>query len=200
MTMQILLSSNKEIIKEYIKENSIIGFIPTASELDDDRWYMEKDREDLNKMNYNVVTINISKESKEKIIEEFNNIDAIFVAGGNSFYLLQQLKIKDVLQELIDFANNKIYVGSSAGSCIACPSIDYVEKLDDKLQAPLLDNFNAMNLVDFYILPHYKSKEKYTNLADEIEREYDSYKFIKLSNEQAIIVENIKNYKIVETE
>ena len=44
--MKILLSSNKEIIKEYIVENSKIGFIPTTSELDDDRWYMEKDRED----------------------------------------------------------------------------------------------------------------------------------------------------------
>lgn len=198
--MQILLSSNKEIIKEYIKENSIIGFIPTASELDDDRWYMEKDKEDLSKMNYKVITIDISKENKEEIIEKFNNIDAIFIAGGNSFYLLQQLKIKNVLQELIDFANNKIYIGSSAGSCIACPSIDYVEKLDNKSQAPLLDNFNAMNLVDFYILPHYKSKEKYTKLADDIEKEYKSYKFIKLSNEQAIVVENINNYKIIETE
>lgn len=198
--MQILLSSNKEIIKEYIKQNSTIGFIPTASELDDDRWYMEKDKEDLSRMSYNVVTIDISKESKKGIIENFNNIDAIFIAGGNSFYLLQQLKIKDVLQELIDFANKKIYVGSSAGSCIACPSIDYVEKLDDKSQAPLLDNLNAMNLVDFYILPHYKSKEKYTNLADDIEKEYNNYKFVKLSNEQAIVVENINNYKIIETE
>lgn len=198
--MLILLSSNKEIIKEYIKQNSTIGFIPTASELDDDRWYMEKDKEDLSRMSYNVVTIDISKESKKGIIENFNNIDAIFIAGGNSFYLLQQLKIKDVLQELIDFANKKIYVGSSAGSCIACPSIDYVEKLDDKSQAPLLDNLNAMNLVDFYILPHYKSKEKYTNLADDIEKEYNNYKFVKLSNEQAIVVENINNYKIIETE
>ena len=198
--MQILLSSNKGIIKEYIKEDSIIGFIPTASELDDDRWYMEKDKEDLSKMNYNVLIIDISKESKEEILEKFNNIDAIFIAGWNSFYLLQQLKIKNVLQELINFATNKIYVGSSAGSCIACPSIDYVEKLDDKLQAPLLDNFNAMNLVDFYILPHYKSKEKYTNLADEIEKDYSNYKFVKLSNEQAIIVYNTNNYKIIETE
>ena len=198
--MLILLSSNKEIIKEYIKQNSTIGFIPTASELDDDRLYMEKDKEDLSRMSYNVVTIDISKESKKGIIENFNNIDAIFIAGGNSFYLLQQLKIKDVLQELIDFANKKIYVGSSAGSCIDCPSIDYVEKLDDKSQAPLLDNLNAMNLVDFYILPHYKSKEKYTNLADDIEKEYNNYKFVKLSNEQAIVVENINNYKIIETE
>lgn len=160
---------------------------------------MEKDREDLIKMKFNVMDIDISKESKEKIIEKFNSVDIVFVAGGNCFYLLQQLKMKDVLQELIDFANNKIYIGSSAGSCIACPSIDYAKKLDDISQAPLLSNYDAMNLVDFYILPHYNSKEKYTNLADEIERKYNNYKFIKLSNEQAIIVDNLNRYKVIKT-
>lgn len=197
--MQILLSSNKEIIKDYIKKNSTVGFIPTASELDDDRWYMQKDREDLIKMHFNIIDIDITKENTEEIIKKFNNVDAIFVAGGNSFYLLQQLKTKNVLQELIAFANTKIYVGSSAGSCIACPSIDYVEKLDNKSQAPLLKNCNAMNLVDFYILPHYKSKEKYTKMIDEIEKDYANYNLIKLSNEQAIIVYNTNTYKIVET-
>lgn len=197
--MKVLLSRNKEIIKEYVEKNSKIGFIPTASELDDDRWYMEKDREDLNKMNFKIVNIDISKENKQEIIEKFNDVDVVFVAGGNSFYLLQQLKIKDVLKELIEFANNKIYIGSSAGACITCPSIDYVEKLDDKTQAPLLKHYDAMNLVDFYILPHYKSKEKYTKLADEIESNYNNYKFIKLSNEQAIVIDNMNNYKVVET-
>lgn len=197
--MKILLSSNKEIIKDYIIENSKIGFIPTASELDNDRWYMEKDREDLSKMKFNVINIDISKESKKTIIEKFNSVNAIFVAGGNCFYLLQQLKLKNVLQELIEFANTKIYIGSSAGSCITCPSINYAEKLDDKSQAPLLNDYTAMNLVDFYILPHYESKEKYTKLADEIEKEYKDYKFIKLSNEQAIVIDNMHNYKIIKT-
>lgn len=197
--MKILLSSNKEIIKDYIIENSKIGFIPTASELDNDRWYMEKDREDLSKMKFNVINIDISKESQKTIIEKFNSVNAIFVAGGNCFYLLQQLKLKNVLQELIEFANTKIYIGSSAGSCITCPSIDYAEKLDDKSQAPLLNDYTAMNLVDFYILPHYESKEKYTKLADEIEKEYKDYKFIKLSNEQAIVIDNMHNYKIIKT-
>ena len=197
--MEILLSRNKEIIREYIEEKSKIGFILTSSELDKDRWYIEKDIEDLNKMKFNIVYIDVSKESKEEIVKKFNDIDAIFVAGGNSFYLLQQLKIRDVLQELIEFSNNKIYVGSSAGACIACPSIDYLQKLDNKLQAPLLDNYNAMNLVDFYVLPHYKSKEKYTKIADKIEKNYNNYKFVKISNEQAIIVDEVNNYRVVET-
>ena len=198
--MKILLSSNKEIIKQYLKSNSKIGFIPTASELDNDRWYMEKDRKDLISMNYNIINIDISNESKANIIKMLNSVDAIFIAGGNCFYLLQQLKIKDVLKELIEFANKKVYIGISAGACISCPSIDYAQTLDDKSQAPLLDNYKSMNLVDFYILPHYNNKEKYTKLADEIERKYKDYKFIKLSNEQAIIVDDINNYKVVETD
>ena len=197
--MEILLSRNKEIIREYIEEKSKIGFIPTASELDKDRRYIEKDIEDLNKMKFNIVYIDVSKESKEEIVKKFNDIDAIFVAGGNSFYLLQQLKIKDVIQELIEFANNKIYVGTSAGACITCPSIDYVQELDNKSQAPLLNNYNAMNLVDFYVLPHYKSKGKYTKIVDKIEKNYNNYKFVKISNEQAIIVDELNNYRVVET-
>ena len=194
--MLILLSKNKEIIKNYLKPNANIGFIATASELEENRDYMYKDREDLAQMNYRVIDINISKERKQNILKKFKVVDSIFVAGGNSFYLLQQLIIKDVLQELKEFANNKIYIGSSAGACIACPSIDYAQKLDDKAKAPLLNNYKAMNLVDFYILPHYNSKEKYTKLADEIEKEYKNYKFIKLSDNQAIVVDDAHNYKI----
>ena len=198
--MLILLSKNKEIIKNYLQPNSNIGFIATASELEENRDYMYQDREDLAKMNYKVIEIDISKESKQDILKKFKIVDSIFVAGGNSFYLLQQLINKDVLQELKEFANNKIYIGSSAGACIACPSIEYAQKLDQKAQAPLLSNYKAMNLVEFYILPHYKSKEKYTKLADEIEKEYMKYKFIKLSNNQAIVVDSVSLYKIVETE
>ena len=198
--MLILLSKNKEIIKNYLQPNSNIGFIATASELEENRDYMYQDREDLAKMNYKVIDMDISKQSKQDILKKFKLVDSIFVAGGNSFYLLQQLINKDVLQELKEFANNKIYIGSSAGACIVCPSIDYVQKLDDKSQALLLNDYKAMNLVDFYILPHYKSKEKYTKFADEIEVEYNNYKFIKLSNNQAIVVDSVGLYKIVETE
>lgn len=197
--MQILLSSNKEIIKEYIKENSKIGFIATASELDNDRWYMEKDKKDLENMKFQIIDIDITNESKNEIKQKFNTVDVIFVAGGNCFYLLQQLKEKDVLKDLIEFANNKIYVGSSAGSCITCPSIEYAQKLDDKTQAPLLKDCSAMNLIDVFILPHYKSKEKYTRLADEIIKEYNNLNFLPITNEQAIIVNNREDYKIVNT-
>lgn len=197
--MKILLSSNKEIIREYIEQGTKVGFIATASELDDDRWYMEKDKKDLANMSFNIIDIDITNKNRESIIEKFNMVDVIFVSGGNCFYLLQQLKMKNVLEELTEFANDKIYVGSSAGSCIACPSIEYAKKLDDKTQAPLLKDYRAMNLINAYILPHYESKQKYTKLADEIIKENKNLKFIKLTNEQAIIVNTINDYKIINT-
>lgn len=197
--MKILLSHNKEIIKEYLPKNSKVGFIATAADLKDDKRYIEKDKKDLKNMKFKLIDIDITKESKDEIREKFSDIDAIFVAGGNCFYLLQQLKKKNVLKELINFANDKIYIGSSAGACIACPSIDYVQKLDNKYQAPYLNNYSAMNLIDKYILPHYQSSKEYTELINETIKEYKDLDFLTIRNNQAIIVENRSNYKIVNT-
>ena len=197
--MKILLSSNKKILNKYLKEHTKIGFIPTASELDDDRWYMEKDRDDLMN-NYDLIIIDITNETKEEILDKFNSVDAIFVAGGNAFYLLQQLRLKDVVSELIDFANEKIYIGSSAGSCIACPNIDYLGNLDDKNDAPLLKDYEALNLINGYILPHYKSSEEYTKLIDDTIKQYKDLNFIVLTNSDAVIVNDRDNYEIVNTD
>lgn len=198
--MKILLSSNKKIINKYLKPNAKIGFIPTASELDDDRSYMERDRKELVNMNYDLIDIEITTETKEEILNEFKMVDAVCIAGGNTFYLLQQLRKREIVDELINFANKKIYIGISAGSCIACPNINYLEKLDDKNEAPDLNDYNALNLINGYILPHYKNKEKYTRLIDEIVSENKDLNFILLTNEQAVIVNDYDNYEIISTE
>lgn len=198
--MQILLSSNKKIIQEYLNEKAKIGFIPTASELDKDRWYMEKDKTDLINMNYNLIEIDITNENKENIIKKINQVDALYIAGGNCFYLLEQIKIKEVLDEIINFANTKTYIGASAGACIACPNIFYVKKLDNIKEAPLLNNYDALDLIDAYILPHYNSDEKYTNLIKEIINENKKLNFITLQNNEALIVNSKDKYFKVSTE
>ena len=198
--MKILLSKNLQIISKYLKTNSIIGFIPTASEVEENKDYMYNDIKLLEDMGYSLINIDISNSTTEDILSLFKKVDALFVAGGNCFYLLQQLKLKGVLKEVIDFANNKIYIGSSAGSCIACPNIEYVAKLDDKNLAPQLKEYNAMNLINGYILPHYLSKKKYTELSNEIMLDYPNLKFIPLRNNQAIIVNSRTDYRIVDSE
>lgn len=197
----ILLSSNNEIIKKQLEKGKKIGFIPTASELDKDRWYMEKDKNRLLEMGYIIENIEVTTESKEEIRKKINSSDALFVAGGNTFYLLQQLKEKDVVTTIVDFIHsNKLYIGSSAGSIITSPTIEVIEDMDNPKEAPLLKSFEAFNVVGFYILPHYNSKEKYTLKADLIEKKYSELEFLKIRDNQAIIVTGRNEYEIVDTE
>ena len=45
--MKILLSSNMQIVKKYVKTGSMVGFIPTASEIENDRSYMVQNKLNL---------------------------------------------------------------------------------------------------------------------------------------------------------
>lgn len=86
--MKILLSSNMQIVKKYVKTGSVVGFIPTASEVETDRGYMVQNKLNLQNMGYEIIDIELSSESKEKIVEKLNAIDALYVAGGNCFLLI----------------------------------------------------------------------------------------------------------------
>lgn len=52
------------------QKNAKVGFIPIASELDDDRRYMEKDRKELEDMGFNVFDIDITNENSNIIREK----------------------------------------------------------------------------------------------------------------------------------
>lgn len=198
--MKILLSSNMQIIKKYVPLGVAMGFVPTASEVGNDRIYMLQNKLALQNMGYEIINIELSYESKEEIVEKLNVIDALYVAGGNCFYLLQQIKQKNVLNELRDFADKKVYIGASAGSCIACPTIEYVYNLDDKNAAPLLTDYHSLNLINAHILPHYNNGDEYNALVDKTIDENPNLKFIVLTDSQAVIVNSKDDYSVEYTD
>ena len=57
-----------------------------------------------------------------------------------------------------------------------------------------------MNLINGYILPHYDSDIEYTEIINSIIKNFPSLNFIKLKNDQAIIVKNINDYEIKHTD
>ncbi|MFQ5527642.1 MAG: dipeptidase PepE [Thermoanaerobaculia bacterium] len=77
---------------------------------------------------------------------------AIFVGGGNTFRLLKTLRDSGLL-ELIRrrAAEGMVYMGASAGSNIAAPTIRTTN--DMPIVEP--DSFDALGLVPFQINPHY---------------------------------------------
>lgn len=85
-------------------------------------------------------------------VQAVQQAEAIVVGGGNTFHLAKLMQEQD----LIDAIREKVlagtpYIGWSAGSNMACPSIRTTN--DMPIVEPV--SFQALNLVPFQINPHY---------------------------------------------
>ena len=77
---------------------------------------------------------------------------AIVVGGGNTFHLAKLMQEKDLLGPIREkVLSGTPYIGWSAGSNMACPSIRTTN--DMPIVEP--ESFRALNLVPFQINPHY---------------------------------------------
>src|SRR5262245_8208777 len=78
--------------------------------------------------------------------------EAVFVGGGNTFRLLKGLYDFELLPPIRRrVAEGMPYLGSSAGSIVACPSLKTTKDMP-VVQPP---SFDALSLVGFQISPHY---------------------------------------------
>lgn len=166
-----------------------ITFIPTASLVEEVRFYVDDDRKAFEELGIIVEELEITTASPDKISEILNRNDYIFVSGGNTFYLLQELRRKgaDILiTEQI--RAGKLYIGTSAGSIILCPDIEFVKEMDYNHTAPELQSFTGLNIVDFYILPHYLDFP-FEEITQNIVKEYGKKLDLRpISNKQAITI------------
>lgn len=82
----------------------------------------------------------------------------------------------------------KLFIGESAGAVLLAPDIEYSKETDNPLAAPQLKTFEALNVIDFYPVPHYQDE----SLKDAVERIILRYgmelPLVPFSNSQAILV------------
>ena len=78
--------------------------------------------------------------------------EVIFIGGGNTFRLLKSLYDYDLIEPIRRaIAADATYIGSSAGSIVACPTLKTTKDM------PIVQprSFDALELVPFQISPHY---------------------------------------------
>ena len=159
--MRLLLISNstnageeyldypKNNIKEFLGEKSIKAlFIPYAGvtfSFDD---YETKVKTRFNEIGHDIISIH----KFDDPVEAVKNAEAIVIGGGNTWQLTRMLHDNNLISAIKDAVQNGTpYIGWSAGSNVACPSIKTTNDM------PIIDpkGFDVTGLIPFQINPHY---------------------------------------------
>ena len=156
--MQLLLISNSTLfgggyldhaeaeIRDFLGELKRVLFVPFA--LHDRDAYAASAKARFAKMGYDLSSVHQAKDPLRSI----EDTDAIFIGGGNTFRLLKNLYDFKLIEPIRRRAAAGLpYIGSSAGSNVAAPTIKTTNDMPI-VQPP---SFDALNLVWFQINPHY---------------------------------------------
>lgn len=171
-------------------KGKIVTFIPTASMVENVVFYVEAGKKALEKLGAIVDELELSTATAEEIRTKLKYNDIIYVTGGNTFFLLKELKRTGADKIIIEEVNaGKLYIGESAGAIVTAANIEYAKGMDNPKKAPSLLNFDALNLVDFYTVPHY-TNFPFKKAAQKIMSQYSSeLKLLPFSNHEAIIID-----------
>ena len=114
----------------------------------------------------------------------------IYFTGGNSFFLMDQLR-RTGTDELLrrELANGKLMIGESAGAVICAPSIQYIEQMDEKPEDYSQQDDAGVALIDFHVLPHYLTPP-FKKATERIMAEFSDLNIRPINNRQGIIVED----------
>ncbi len=181
------------------KEKIHIAFIPTAANVEEgDKGWLIDDLVNLKKQGYGCVDIvDISALEKEDWEPRLRTANVIAVGGGNTFHLMHWVKKSGLDKLLPELLKTRVYMGTSAGSCITGTtiynSVQNLFKETYKLQIK-----DGLGIVDFQFIPHLNSpyfkfiREKYLKEAakdvDEVVYAVDDNSALKVVNGKVQVV------------
>jgi dipeptidase E len=163
-------------IQDFVGGRSKVLFVPYA--MYDRGGYSMKVRERLQRMGFSVAPIH-DLSNTPRAVEE---AEVIFMGGGNTFRLLKALHDNDLLGPIRrKVATGTPYIGSSAGSIVACPTL----KTTKDMPVVQPKSFEALGLVQFQISPHYLDPDPASTHMGETQEER-IVQFLE-ENEEAVV-------------
>lgn len=143
------------------KDQMKIGYIITASKTARDPSWFNKTRQTIKENGYDVEDFDIEGKTKEEIKDFFKDKNIVHIEGGNTFYLLKAIRetgFADILKELL--SEGKVYIGTSAGAYIMCPTIEVANWNDTGRDRYGIKDFTALNYVPFVLKVHYTDEQE----------------------------------------
>lgn len=138
------------------KEQIRILYVTTAAKGVENQGYLERHKLAMTKRGYQFEEIDIEGKTQQQLQDAIKGKNIIHVEGGNTFYLLKAVRqsgFDKILKEAVD--SGIVYAGTSAGSYIACPTIEtstWGPKVKDRYG---LEDLTGLNFVPFILKAHY---------------------------------------------
>ena len=192
------LAGTKNITKKYLSKmiSNKIVFIPTAGNVEPYTGYIDEGIEMLKSLGYEVEILDITKFDETYLKDKFLKTECICLSGGNTFYLLQEIKRKNLVEVLLKrIKEGLFYIGESAGAIIMSENIEYSQMMDDKSIASELDDYTGVNVFDHYVLPHIGEYPFEESTQKILENYQDKISLVAINNSEAILV-NDSGYTI----
>lgn len=189
-----LASSGLAYIKEFIRCDPAqikMLFIPTAGNLDDDVWWIDKDRDVLEKMGFIITELDIETAPKSELKALLSASDIVYVAGGNTFHLLKVVRESGFDTLLTEYVNNGgMYAGASAGALIAGLDISPVASIDEPEKVTGLVSTKGLAFIEIIPIPHYNMKDRASEIDTIREKFVSTFEIVLLTDDEAIVVED----------
>jgi len=193
--MKLILASDLSFLLKYgynltgiPKEQMKIAYVTTATKGARDQAFFTNVKNQIIANGYNFEDIDIEGKTLDELRAVFKDKNIIHIEGGNTFYLLKALRetgFDKILKELLE--EGKVYIGTSAGSYIMCPTIE-VTDWDKTVKGRFgVTDFTALNYVPFLLKAHYQDKKE-----DDVREHLKTLKYPLriLRDGQGIVVED----------
>lgn len=186
------LAGTKTTVDIYLSRAAVrqITFIPTAGNVESYTGFIDEGINMLKELGYKVDVVDVAELDEPRLKRIISEAECVCVSGGNTFYLLQELRRKG-LGEMLSrrIREGMPYIGESAGAIITAPDIAYAQIIDGRAAAPELTDYSGLNVFDHYVLPHL-GEDPFKETTEETVRTYgDHIRLAPINNSEAILVD-----------
>jgi len=149
---EIITTLEEMVKKPRDKINVAIINEAIKAESGDMRWFTDELHNLTTTIGGNIEFIDLQAHNLDYIKQRIDHADMIFCFGGNTDYLANTFEKTGFAKLLPEILDNKVWVGSSAGSCILCHK-EPKETQQTIYQEKRKSN-HYMNIVPIVFLPH----------------------------------------------
>jgi dipeptidase E len=169
-----------------------IGYVPDAARADAGAPWARAERERVAGLGHPVVDVRLTGTDVEALAVTLDGVDALYVAGGSTFALLDAFRTSGADRLVPERVRAGLpYIGLSAGSIVAGPSIEPASLMDDPADAPGLTDLRGLGLTDAVVVPHADGKlppYPLELIGRTLDRYGSDHELVPLCDDEALLV------------